>query len=241
MIVCSALVFNACGKETATIDSPAIAEYASVTVGKYITYRLDSTVFTNFGLTEETKRYQVKDVVDAQITDNLGRPSFRIIRYLRDSLGTQPWAPNATFLVTPLGDQLEFVENNLRYIKLHLPIQDGFTWKGNTHIDTYSAGSEVKYLDDWDYNYEQFGQSYTVRGVTVPNTVKISQRDETIPNGPFNPNGYYERNFSSEVYAKGIGLIYRNFIHWEYQPPRVPGQQGDRKGYGVKLEMIDRN
>ena len=82
---------TSCEKETEEFKTEAIADYLPLAVGKYITYRLDSTVFTNLGRNEEIHSYQVKHMVDAQIADNLGRPSYRIIRYLRDSLGTQPW------------------------------------------------------------------------------------------------------------------------------------------------------
>src|SRR5262245_10817578 len=97
--------FISCKKETEEFKTDAIVDYMPLTVGKYITYRLDSTVYTNFGRNEEIHRYQVKHVVDAQVTDNLGRPSFRIFRYLRDSLGTQPWVENGTYFMTTLADQ----------------------------------------------------------------------------------------------------------------------------------------
>ncbi len=116
-------------KEEFTTDN--ISDYIVLTPGKYITYRLDSLVFTNFGRTTETHRYQVKDQVDALITDNLGRPSYRIYRYLRDSLGTTAWQPTGTYFITPLADQIEVIEDNLRVIKLHMPIKDGFSWGGN--------------------------------------------------------------------------------------------------------------
>ena len=105
--------FTSCEKKTEEFTTEAIAEYLPLTVGKYISYRLDSTVFTNFGRNEETHRYQVKHVVDAQVTDNLGRPSFRILRYLRDSSGTQPWVENGTYFITNLTDQAEVIEDNL--------------------------------------------------------------------------------------------------------------------------------
>jgi hypothetical protein len=67
---------TSCEKETEEFKTEAIADYLPLTVGKYIIYRLDSTVFTNFGRNEETHRYQVKHLVDAQVPDNLGRTKF---------------------------------------------------------------------------------------------------------------------------------------------------------------------
>ena len=40
--------------------------------------------------------------------------------------------------------------------------------------------------------------------------------------------------------GKGIGLIYREFLHWEYQGAQ-PGRPAYYLGYGVKLTMIDHN
>src|SRR5690349_6764387 len=79
--------------------------------GKYITYRVDSAVFTNFGRTTEVHKYLVKHVVDALITDNLDRPSYRIYTYITDTASTQPWQPNGSYLITILDDQVEVIED----------------------------------------------------------------------------------------------------------------------------------
>ena len=73
----------------------------------------------------------------------------------------------------------------------------------------------------------------------LDSTLNISQRDEIIGNLT-DPNSYSEINLGSEKYAKGLGLVYRNFLHVEYQPP-TPGRSGYRIGYGVKMTMIDHN
>src|SRR5215470_1597329 len=74
--------------------------------GKYITYRVDSTVFTNFGRTTEVHKYLVKHVVDALVTDNLDRPSYRIYTYISDTTGTQPWQANGSYLITIVDDHV---------------------------------------------------------------------------------------------------------------------------------------
>ncbi len=151
--------FSSCEKETEEFTTEPIADYLPLTVGKYIIYRIDSTVFTNFGKTEELHRYQVKHEVNAQITDNLGRPSYRIFRYLRDSLGTQPWVINGSYFITPLSDQVEVIEDNLRYIKLHLPLKLNSDWKGNKYVSDDPFGSLYTLyndddMNDWDYTID---------------------------------------------------------------------------------------
>jgi hypothetical protein len=142
-------------------------------------------------------------------------------------------------MVVPTDFAIEFIENNFRFLKMKAPVRNGFSWKGNTYIDTYSLNSDVKYLDDWDYTYDSLDAKITVGPLTIDSTLKIAQRDEIIGN-PTDINSYSEINYAAEKYAKRIGLIYRNFLHVEYQPP-TPGHVGYKQGYGVKMTMIDHN
>lgn len=237
-LIIAALAFNACNKSNDVLEIASVADYSPTVIGKYITYALDSTVFINFGTKDTVISYQVKHEVDAQITDNLGRPAYRIIRYIRKT-AANAWVPDNTFMTVPTDFTIEFVENNMRFVKLKGPVREGYTWKGNTYIDTYSLNSNVKYLDDWDYVYENVDQPLTVGSFNLDSTLTVNQRNEIIGN-PSDPNSYNEINFSLENYAKGLGLVYRNFSHVEYQPPR-PGVGAYRIGYGVKMTMIDHN
>lgn len=236
--IVSAAIFTSCSKDPEVLDVPSVNDYSPFVVGKYITYNLDSTVFINFGTKDTVIKYQVKHQVDAKITDNLGRPAFRIIRYIRKT-AADSWVPDNTFMAIPTDFTMEFVENNMRFIKLKGPVKDAFTWKGNSYIDTYSLNSNVKYLDDWDYTYDSVDVKKTIGSFTLDSTLHVAQRNEVIGN-PSDPASYSEINFSSENYAKGLGLFYRNFLHIEYQPAR-PGVGAYRVGYGVKMTMIDHN
>lgn len=238
VIIISSAIFSACNKDAEVLDLPAINDYYPLQVGKYVTYSLDSTVFINFGTKDTIINYQVKHQVDGQLTDNLGRPAYRVTRYIRKT-AANAWVPDNTFMAVPTDFAMEFIENNMRFLKLKGPIREAFTWKGNSFIDTYSLNSNVKYLDDWDYTYENVNMSETVGTFNLDSTLSVNQRDEIIGN-PNDPNSYSEINFGVEKYAKGIGLVYRNFLHIEYQPP-TPGRGGYRIGYGVKMTMIDHN
>lgn len=233
------LLFASCKKEDFNFTSDSINDYFPLQVGKYITYNLDSTVFINFGQNRVINHYQAQDVVDAQITDNLGRPSYRIIHYLRND-STQPWIPINVFMATPTRNSIEYIENNLRFLKLSLPISQGFSWKGNSYIDSYSIDLGVTYLDDWDYTYDSVGAPLTINSINFDSTITVDERDEFLGQDPsIQGTQYAEKTYSLEKYAKGIGLIYRNFLHWEYQGPQSisPGYTG----YGVTLSIIDHN
>lgn len=239
-IVALSIFFISCKKEKINFNTESVNDYFPMQVGKYITYNLDSTIFLPFGSRDTVVSYQVQDRVDGQIIDNLGRSAYRIIRYIRQDT-TQDWAPNNTFMVVPTNTSIEYVENNLRFLKLEAPIRQNFSWKGNSYIDTYSINSDLKYLDDWDYIYDSIDVPLTINNLVIDSTIKVSERDEVLGDDPSNPATVYaEKTFSEEKYGKGIGMIYREFLHWEYQGPQ-PGIPGYYSGYGVKLSIIGHN
>lgn len=233
------ILFTACKKQNELYSTASLSDYFPLKVGKYITYNLDSTVFINFGQKDTVVKYQVKDSIETQVTDNLGRPAFRVVRYMRKNAG-QAWLSSNTFMAVGSSTSIEFVENNLRFIKLVLPIKQEYTWKGNKYLDTYSLNSTTKYLDDWDYTYDSVDVAITLAGNLVNNTVKVNERDEFLGQDPKLPNTQYaEKNYSVEKYAKNIGLVYKEFIHWEYQG--IQSGSPGYTGYGVKLTMTGHN
>lgn len=236
-LVVSAFSFSGCDSTNETLDVAPIADYYPLQVGSTLLYRLDSTVLAPFGTALVVRSYQAKDSVESTFTDNQGRQAYRIFRLIRDLAGTQPWRFASTYVATPTQNSMEYVDNNLRYIKLVSPLRNAYTFKAHTYIDTKSTSSTVNYLDEWEYEYGNVGESYTIGTKTYPNTITVYQHDETTPPGPFNPNNYQQRNYGIEVYAKGVGLIYKEFLHWTYQVTPPPSKYEDGS-YGVKLTLL---
>lgn len=233
---------QACSSKKEDLNAPPLADYFPLEVGKYITYRLDSTVLTQFGADTVVRRYRVMDKIDAKITDDAGRTGYRIFRSITDSAGTGTFTPSGTFEAIAQGtDWIEKVENNLRFVKLRFPVIENFQWAGNTFIDATSSNSDVPYMLGWQYTYLNVGQPFTVRGRTFDNTVTVLQKEEEeSPPGPFSRDQYKQWNYSVEVYAKGVGLIYKHFNHktWQLDPP--PAHWEDNS-YRVIMEIVDHN
>lgn len=234
-----ATIFSACKKTDEEFKTDAISDYAPLIVGKYITYQLDSLIFANNIIPKDTViSYQVKHVVQDTITDNLGRKAFTIRRYIRKNPGDQ-WVVDNVFIAINTGDSYEFIENNLRFLKLKEPIRNGFTWKGNSYLDTYSDDPNIKYYYDWDYAYDSLNTPLQLGAITVDSTLKVAEMDR-IDGNLNDPSVYSEINFSVSNYGRAIGLVYHRFVHQEYQPP-TPGTYGYKVGYGITLTMIDHN
>jgi hypothetical protein len=215
-------------------------------VGKYITYRLDSLVFVNFQQDPEIHSYKVKHVVDALITDNLGNPSYRVYTYISDTSGNENWQPSNTYFVTPLSDKIELIEDNLRVIKLRLPVKEGFTWKGNSYlpVDPYgSYGFNFSNDDDmknWEFYYDAPESTFTFEGQTYTDVHTVEQQDDYSNVPIIVPQSYAYKTRSVEKYSKNIGLVYREFGMWEYQP-NPNGANAYYTGFAITQWMIDHN
>lgn len=241
--LCAVLIFS-CKKETETFETEVPVEYLPTQTGKFVTYRVDSTVFTNFGTVTTTRSYQEKHEIDARTTDNLGRPSYRVFRYIRDTAGTQAWKPSGSYLVTPTTNTVEVIENNLRFLKLAAPIREGKSWLGNQHLpqdayDSYSFSND-DIMADWEYSYTGVGETLSLNGKTVNNVITVLQVDEAVNAPNTQPQAYGYINYSVEKYAKNIGLVYQELIMWEYQP-NPSGGNGYKNGFGVKRSMLAHN
>lgn len=245
-------VFFGCKRQTEEFKSESLSDYFPLQVGKYITYRLDSTVFTNFGTGVAVHSYQEKQIVDAQITDALGRDSYRIFRFIRDTAGTQPWAPAGSYAITPTDKTIEVIENNLRFLKLVMPINQDNTWKGNRYLPANAFSPLYNFsivdagIEDWDYTYSSMGDSLIIEGQKYNDVLTVdvvdlvdnaNENDATV----INPNTVAFVNQVQDKYAKGLGLIYQKFVMWEYQPPNGTNQTGASIGFGIQRSIIDHN
>lgn len=233
------VLWAGCSKQSETLSLPVPAEYYPLATGHVYTYRLDSSIAPYSGTDFVVHSYLAKDSIADTIRDNQDRLSYRVYRFVTDTLRLLPWQPVGTYYITPTDHAIEVMdENNLRFIKLKEPIRDDFNWQGNSYIDTRSAGSPFQYLDGWSYTYQNVGQSYAGINQLYDNTITILQDDETAPDVPFDPNNYQQRNYSVEVYAQGIGLVYKEFLHWTWQPTPPPAKY-DNDSYGIKLTLVD--
>jgi hypothetical protein len=231
------LVVCSCNKSNPLVtDTPA--DYYPMHVGNFIIYRMDSLKYINVGSQDTLISYHAKEVVEDSISDNLGRPSYRVTRYLSDTNEISQWVPSIAYMVTPLKGSVEVVENNLRFIKLVTPVQDGISWLGNAYIDTKSDNSPVPYMDGWNYTYANTGLPFDVLAGTIPTTVTVNEADNVSGLGD---NSYTQTIYSAEIYGKNIGCIYKKFLYSVYQSPNVEYPQGATIGYGLTFNMVSHN
>jgi hypothetical protein len=248
IVILFSLLFAACKKVDNTALEP-VSDYFPLTVGKYITYDVDSTVpvYQNTALVLDSFHYQVQYLVDGVLYDNLNRLGYHITCNFRlDS--SYLWVPYHTAMAVNTGSTIEFSQDNQKFIKLVEPIQQDFSWNGNAYLYTDNTDS-FQYLQNWNYTYDSLNFPITLNNLVIDSTIKVAEtnqqtefQDHTdIVDGYDTLYSMY--TYSTEKYAKGIGLVYRNFSYNIYQPKdRLhPFDQFGYTGYGLILKMIDHN
>ena len=247
LIFSNIIILNACNKQDAAINTTPLNEYMPLHTGKYIHYRLDSMRFIDFGQRDTIVSYDAKDIVDGELTDNQGRQTFRVIRYLRDINSTNPedYIARLTYFVTPTRESVELQEENLKFQKLRLPVNEGFSWHGNSYLPATPYYQVYQFSNDedinlWDYTYMNVNAAVTINDITYDSTATVLQVADSS-NVPIEfPDGLAYKNYWTETYAKNIGLIYKEVVMWEYQPPNS-GNPGFRSGFGITMSIIDHN
>ena len=115
--------------------------------GMYVVYDVDSFYYDDFNDVVDTTKFLLKEKIESIYTDNQGRPTIRLERYVKyyDTLvpySSMPWTLRDIWAENKTASTTEKVEENQRYIKLAFPVKEAQTWDGNAQnnlgADNYS-------------------------------------------------------------------------------------------------------
>jgi hypothetical protein len=251
ILLCLVIVVTSC-KKTIHYPTTYLTDYfLTLQVGKYATYRLDSLNFYYYGQLDTVTSYLAKDSVEASFVDGAGNTAWYVTRYMSDTTGAF-WSPSETYTVTPSQQRIEMTEENLRFIKLAFPLDQGFSWTGNTYLPYAPYQDYFDFSDDshltlgnWNYTYQSMNKPFTVYtadSLKFDSTLTVLQANDSINVPIIDPNSFASRTYWSETYAKHIGLVYRHTEMWEYQPPTPDGtQNGYKIGFQMTMRLVDHN
>jgi hypothetical protein len=203
LLFASAFFIQSC-EETFEPTAVFSHEYYPVELDKYRIYAVDSIVYDEYSCISDTVQYQLKEIVTDTSFDGANRLYYVLNRYVRPD-SSSSWTIKNVWKEQFVGEELHRVEQNLRFINLVFPINETMRWNGLQYIlsDTTISirGSSIDMFKDWDdFTYSNINEPYNLEGSIYPETVTINQVDK-INN--------IERRYSAEVYAKDIGLIFR--------------------------------
>jgi hypothetical protein len=211
------VLFFSCKKD-ATVTPPDLGyDYYPGKIKSFVAYDVDSIVYHQLGQTgggSDTARFkfQIKEVMDTLITDNQNRPTIKLIRYKKIYSPTVPysamtWTLEKVWVANKTTTDVEVVEENVRYTKLAFPTKLAASWNGTAHADTTEC----------DYSYTVFDVPFKLNGLSFDKTLTVLQHLDT--------NALYYQNYY-EQYARGVGLIYKQFVNYIYKQDAQGAHRG---------------
>ncbi|RYZ55173.1 MAG: hypothetical protein EOP49_03520 [Sphingobacteriales bacterium] len=228
------MTFFSCTKEKERVyPNDPTRGYFPLQFGRYVTYDVDSTLWDDYKKVKSVFKYQMRYTIADTFRDNSFRLSYRMDVHIRKTENV-PWKVHRVIYLTPTDNHLEYVEENLRFIKLVFPVSNNVTWKGNSMIN--SMDQDYTYFQDWNYYYSDMAQPFNNGKAYFENTVTVNQVDDSLNNPENQPSDYAYLTHGKEVYAFDAGMVYREMTHWTYQPTI-----GYRNGYSVVMRAVDHN
>lgn len=246
LVVVFLVAMVSCKKETETVNFDLGYNYFPDDSGSYVIYKVDSILYNNFN-PNNLKRYSsyyLKEIVEEQFIDNIGRTAKRLERYTTDSIG-KPWVLWNVWYIVKTKTNVEKVEDNIRYIKLTFPVIKNNTWRGNKYVDTKPSFINLRYNSsysfNWTYNITGVNENYSY--TDIPSNLSLSS-DSTITVLQAADSSFVQKVYSYERYAKNIGLVYKEFWRLDAQINKdsVPQENYENKtvfGFLIKQQAID--
>lgn len=186
----------ACKKKTE--EPPDLGyDYAPITLGKFVVYDVDSTIYDDFKMDTTYTKYRIKEKLEEVYIDNQGREAIKLVRYIKMynplvSYDNQVWTIKDVWNYTKTNTTLEVVEEDIRFTKLIFPVKVDALWNGNAQNT----------IGDWEYIYNYINRTENINGTIFNSVLLVVQKDDKSKNA-------IHRQYFVEKYAKDVGLVYR--------------------------------
>ncbi len=242
------LLLSACD-ETEELAIDYKYDYFPLEIGKYITYSVDSITYStlNGNIVIDTGSYQIREtVVDTftiidtfNNTITIGPLVYEVERKRRKNAG-DAWQIETVLAVHRGANRLEWTENNRKFIKMFFPLKSEKKWNGNLYFDETELvpvkGEVIEVFKAWESNVTAIDEPYSYANFDFDSTMVISQA---------NSENVIEYRYSTERYARGIGLIEKEMKILDTQCitpcANDTWEQKAEKGFIFRMTMIDHN
>jgi len=212
------------------------ASYFPLSVGRYVVYNVDSTIWVDTTCQQILHSYQMRYEIVDTFTDSTKNLGYVFNIYSRPADGSGIWQSNDVFKAVHTSLGIEVTQDLLRFVKLTFPITTGSSWQGNQLINTLD--SDFTMYKGWQYMYQNVKQGYNNDLVAFDNTVSVIEDDETV-NGTVSNKGHVisYRTYYKDVYGANIGMVYSEKTHWVVDST----VSNCKKGYSVIMRAVDHN
>lgn len=127
--------------------------------------------------------------------------AFVLQRFTRTD-SSQNWSGYDVITINWTDLTMQWVENNLRYVKLTNPIYDSKSWDGNSY----------NILNDWNYYYTDLNAKFEYNTISYQQTLKVEKRDV---------NNVIQRQRAYEIFGENIGPVYEYVADFTLQSGEI--------------------
>ncbi|MFN4144670.1 MAG: hypothetical protein ACK4GN_02520 [Runella sp.] len=196
MLLLSLCLWEGCTPICNDCTSPTAGRiYVPTSIGHYIEYEVVEEDFL-LNKSPQKNSYQIKEVITEGFINAAGQSSFRIQRFRR-SHAAASWQPDSVYSLRLTPDYAIRNENSLDFVKIVFPIFDKSNWNGNIY----------NHLGEDRYELVRADQPFTIGNRRFDKTVTVIQQNDSTLVG---------QDKRIEVYAEGIGLVYRERIGLQF-------------------------
>ncbi len=231
------LSLASCGNEIEEpVDFELGLEYAPLEIGDYRIYSSDSIVYRQGGLIKDSLSGFIKEEIVDTFRDAQNILNYRIERSFKRLLNDQ-WAISDIWSASRSENNYIRNEENLKFVKLIFPIKQGISWDGNVFFDenvqVTESGDNLQPYKNWEYTYDVVDSTYTNGNIVANDVIQVLHVDDEI---------IIEKRVSSELYAKGIGLVQKRMTILDCQSCNEGSFEEDAEvGYILRWDLIENN
>ena len=223
-------------------------EYFPLEIGQTSFYQLDSIIFdpATFGTRIDTFSWQLREQIVDTLRDGSGELLYVIERAQRKS-DSLSWNLDAVWTASRTETQAFRTEDNLRFMKMSFPLEEGSTWNGNIFIDESLvisvAGETIELFKGWENRILTLNENLNLGDLNFEEvcTIELADNENLI-----------EYRYGIEQYAKGIGLIYKELWVLDTQCQvccnsdfasceTLAWQEKAEAGFILRQQLIDQN
>lgn len=220
-----------CG-DTDVVSPPSDIDFFPLRVGQYHVYAVEETQYST-AEGQVDRSYQLKLTAIDSFENNSGGITYVIYRSIKEP-GQSEFVYLDTWSTRVDQDKVVVNEGNTAFVKLAFPAVIGKEWNGN-EFNTLGGEQTCSSVSSFPCDlYKIINQDvpFEFNSVIIGETLEVEQNNNTDP--------IVKQDVRTEIYARNIGLIYKETTILEYCTiGSCIGQQQIESGIILKQKLIE--